>query len=84
MRESDRLRDRAGRLFALARKAHEEDKFLLAGEITKLATEARDQADEMDRAEGQVSAPPASTAPPAPSQQQQQQQEQPTSGREKK
>ena len=49
MRDSDRLRDRAARLLALALKAREDDKLLLSEEIIKLATEASDQADEMDR-----------------------------------
>jgi hypothetical protein len=93
MRESDKLRDRAARLLALAVKAREDDKFLLADEITMLATEASNQADEMDRtggvtARGRVPAPPARAMPSAPpqqqQQQQQQQQEQPTSGGEKK
>jgi hypothetical protein len=88
MRESDKLRDRAARLFALAVKAREDDKFLLADEITILATEASNQADEMDRtggvtARGRVPAPRAVPSAP-PQQQQQQQQEQPTSGGEKK
>jgi len=54
MRDSDRLRDRAARLLALALKAREDDKLLLSEEIIKLATEASDQADEMDRRDLQV------------------------------
>jgi hypothetical protein len=53
MRVSDRLRDRAARLRALATKAREEGKVTLAPEITRLAAEASDQADEMDRREVQ-------------------------------
>jgi hypothetical protein len=59
MRDSDKLRDRAARLLALALKAREDDKLLLSEEITKLAIEASDQADEMDRREVQISAPGA-------------------------
>ena len=54
MRDSDRLRDRAARLLALALKAREDDKLLLSEEIIKLATEASDQADDMDRRDLQV------------------------------
>jgi len=54
MRDSDRLRDRAARLLALALKAREDDKLLLSEEIIKLATEASDQADETDRRDLQV------------------------------
>jgi hypothetical protein len=57
MRDSDRLRDRAARLRALAAKASEEGKLQLSYEITKLATEASDQADEMDRREVQHQPP---------------------------
>jgi len=56
MRGSDSLRDRAARLLALALKARESGKSLLSEEITKLAIEASDQADEMDR--GEVQHPP--------------------------
>ena len=42
MRDSDRLRDRAARLLALALKAREENKFLLSDEITKLAIRRSD------------------------------------------
>jgi hypothetical protein len=52
MDDSDRLRDRAIQLHALARKAHQEGR-AVAEELTRLATEASDQADEMDRREGQ-------------------------------
>ena len=49
MSDSDRLRDRAARLLALALKAEEDGKTHLSFELTQLATEASDQADEMDR-----------------------------------
>ena len=54
MPDSDRLRDRAARLFALALHAREGGKLLLSEEIIKLATEARDKADEMDRCDVQM------------------------------
>jgi hypothetical protein len=54
MPDSDRLRDRAARLLALAVKAGEDGKTLLSFELTRLATEASDQADEMDRRDLQV------------------------------
>jgi hypothetical protein len=80
MRDSDRLRDRAARLFALALKAREDDKFLLSNEITKLAIEASDQADEMDRREVQHQQP--AHHQPAHHQPAQQQQQQPSSEKE--
>ena len=46
MRDSDRLRDRAARLLALALNAREKGKALLSEENTKLAIEASDKADE--------------------------------------
>ena len=51
MRDSDRLRDRSVRLFALALKALEDGKPDLTGEITRLAVEAADQANAMDQHE---------------------------------
>jgi hypothetical protein len=54
MRDSDGVRDRAARLRALALKAEDDGKLLLAAEIRRLAAEARDQADEMDRREDLV------------------------------
>jgi hypothetical protein len=54
MRDSDKLRDRAARLLALALQAREGGKLLLSEEIIKLATEASDQADEMDRRDVQM------------------------------
>ena len=51
MREQDKLRKRAAQLRALAIKAREDGKPLLADEITKLVIELSDQADALDRAE---------------------------------
>ena len=51
MREQDKLRERAAQLRALAIKAREDGKPLLADEITKLVIELSDQADALDRAE---------------------------------
>jgi hypothetical protein len=81
MRDSDRLRDRAARLFALALKAREDDKFLLSDEITKLAIEASDQADDMDQRE--VQQQPAHHQPAQHPPAQQQQQQQPSSDTDK-
>jgi hypothetical protein len=82
MRGSDSLRDRAARLLALALKARENGKVLLSEEITKLAIEASDKADEMDRDEVQHQQPahqhPSAHRQPA----QQQQQQQPSSDKE--
>jgi len=52
MHDSDRLRDRATQLLALARKARDDGK-VVADELTRLATEASDHADELDRREVQ-------------------------------
>jgi hypothetical protein len=81
MRGSDSLRDRAARLLALALKARESGKSLLSEEITKLAIEASNQADEMDRGEVQHPPPAHQPAQHQPAQQQQQQQP-PSSGKE--
>ena len=54
MPDSDRLRDRAARLLALALQAREGGKLFLSEEMIKLATEACDQADEMDRCDVQM------------------------------
>jgi hypothetical protein len=70
MRDSDRLRDRATRLLALALKAREGSKHLLAEEIIKLATEASDQADEMDQREVQTQRQQPEHQQPAQQQQQ--------------
>jgi hypothetical protein len=71
MREPDTLRERAAQLRALAIKAREDGKPLLAAEITKLAIETSDQADEMDRHEVQHQpAQPAQHHQPAQQQQQ--------------
>jgi hypothetical protein len=52
MRELDTLRDRAAQLRALAIKACEDGKPLLADEITRLVIELSEQADASDRGEG--------------------------------
>jgi hypothetical protein len=62
----------SGRLFALALNAREENKFLLSDEITKLAIEASDQADEMDQREVQHQQPAHEPEQHQPAQQQQQ------------
>ena len=49
MQDPDKLRDRAARLRALAIKAREEGKPLLADEITRLVSEISEQADEVER-----------------------------------
>ena len=54
MDDLEQLRDRAARLLGLARKAKEVGKFQLSYEITKLATEAQNQTDEMDSCELQT------------------------------
>jgi hypothetical protein len=51
MRASDMLRNRAAQLRAMAIKAREDGKPLLADEITKLVIELSDQAAAMDRGE---------------------------------
>ena len=53
MREQDKLRERTAQLRALAIKAREDGKPLVADEITKLVIELSDQADAMDRGEEQ-------------------------------
>jgi hypothetical protein len=53
MREPDKLRERAAQLRALAIKAREDGKPLLADEITKLVIELSDQADALNRGERQ-------------------------------
>lgn len=47
MSDAEQIRSRAARLFALALKAREDGKPQLADEITKLASEALDQAKAM-------------------------------------
>ena len=47
MSDTDQLRARATRLFALALKARDEGKTAYADELTKLASEAFDQATEI-------------------------------------
>ena len=53
MREQDKLREPAAQLRALAIKAREDGKPLLADEITKLVIELTDQADALDGGERQ-------------------------------
>jgi hypothetical protein len=68
MPESDKLRDRATQLFAMALKARETG-FASAAELEKLGAEALAAAEEMERG---ASAPPTPEAPPQVAQQQQQ------------
>ena len=72
MSDADQLRARATRLFALALKARDEGKTAYADELTKLASEAFDQATEIERRSGAISIPPATDAPQQAAQQQQQ------------
>ena len=83
MRDSDRLRDRAARLLALALKAREDGKDQLSEQITKLAMEASDQADEMDQREVQTRQQSAHPRQQPTSEQPAQQQQQPQSEGEK-
>jgi hypothetical protein len=53
MREPGELHERAAQLRAMAIKAREDNKPLLAEEITKLVIELFDQADAVDRRNGQ-------------------------------
>jgi hypothetical protein len=68
MPESDKLRNRATQLFAMALKARETG-FASAAELEKLGAEALALAEEMERG---ASAPPPPEAPPQVAQQQQQ------------
>jgi hypothetical protein len=68
MPDSDKLRDRATRLFAMALKARETG-FASAAELEKLASEALAQAEDM---ESRTTAPPTPVAPQQVAQQQQQ------------
>ena len=56
MREPGKLRDRAAQLRALAVKAREDGKPLLADEITKLVIALSERADTMDQSEAQSEA----------------------------
>jgi hypothetical protein len=56
VRDSDKLRDRATQLLALARKARDDGE-VIAAELTRLAVEAQADADEMDRRELQHEQP---------------------------
>jgi hypothetical protein len=49
MSDADQLRDRAARLFALARKARDNRLREYANELTQLASEAFDQAADKER-----------------------------------
>jgi len=82
MRDSDRLRDRSVRLFALALKALEDGKPDLAGEITRLAVDAADQANEMDQHEAPLEQSQGRREVQQQQLQQQQQQRQPKSEQE--
>jgi hypothetical protein len=73
MSDADQPRARATRLFALALKARDEGKTASADELTKLASEAFDQATEIERRSDAISIPPATEAPQHAAQQQQQQ-----------
>ena len=53
MRASDMLRNRAAQLRAMAIKAREDGKPVLADEITRLVVELSDQADALERGERQ-------------------------------
>jgi hypothetical protein len=68
MSDSDRLRERATRLFAMALKARETG-FASAEELERLASEALAQAEDMER---RASAPLTPEAPQQAAQQQQQ------------
>ena len=81
MPDSDKLRDRASRLFAMVLKARDQG-FSCADDLADLANEALAQADEMDRRD-RASAPPRVTeAPQQVSQQQQQPQPDPDDKKE--
>jgi hypothetical protein len=82
MRDSDTLRERAAQLRALALKARQEGKALLSDEITKLAIEASDKADEMDRGEVQMQHQQSAHQQPEQPVQQQQQLPQPEGEKE--
>jgi hypothetical protein len=68
MSDSEKLRDRATRLFAMALKARETG-FASGPELEKLASEALAQAEDMER---RAAIPPKPTAPQQVAQQQQQ------------
>jgi hypothetical protein len=69
---SSKVKAVAVRLFALALKARDEGKTAYADELTKLASEAFDQATEIELRSGAISIPPATEAPQQAAQQQQQ------------
>jgi hypothetical protein len=68
MSDAEQLRDRATRLLALARKARDNELREYADELTQFASEAFDQATDMERRLG----PNPKTQPQQPAQQQQQ------------
>jgi hypothetical protein len=68
MSDADQLRDRATRLLALALKARDDGHPQYADELTQLASEAFDQATDMERR----FVPHPETSPQQPAQQQQQ------------
>lgn len=72
MSDADQLRARATRLFALALKARDEGKTAYADELTKLASEAFDQATEIERPSSAIPMPPATEAQQQTAQQEQQ------------
>ena len=72
MSEADQLRRRATYLSALALQARDEDKPDYADELTTLASETFDRANEMELRSGAISLPPVTEAPQPPAQQQQQ------------
>jgi hypothetical protein len=78
--DADQVRGRATRLFALALKARDEGKLDYADQLTTLASEAFDQANDIDLRSCSVSFPPATEAPQQVAQQQQQ--PQPTTGKD--
>jgi hypothetical protein len=71
MSDSDKLRERATRLFALALKARDHG-FSSADDLADLANEALAEADEMDRRDYASARSPVTEAPQQVAQQQQQ------------
>jgi hypothetical protein len=74
MSDSDKLRDRATRLFALALKARDHG-FSSADDLADLASKALAQAEDMERRASALPIPPATEAPQQVARQQQQQQQ---------
>jgi hypothetical protein len=69
MSDAEQVRVRATRLFALALKARDDGKLGYADELTTLASEAFDQANELELRSGAIS-PPSATQQAAQQQQQ--------------